>query len=128
MVPRPTIAIIGASTDRHKFGNKAVRAYAARGYDVYPVHPHAAVIEGLRAYAQVSDVPLEYLDRVSIYVPPDTCLQLLADLAKKPVGEVWFNPGADSPAVLAEAEALGLPVVVGCSIVDVGVNPHDLPA
>jgi predicted CoA-binding protein len=125
-VSRPTIAIVGASNNRRKFGNKAVRAYASRGYEVYPVHPSATEIEGHIAYPNVAAVPVSQLDRISIYLPSDTCLQLLPQLAKKPAGEIWFNPGADHPAVLAEARALGLPVVVGCSIVDVGVNPHSL--
>ncbi len=46
----PSIAIIGASADRLKFGNKAVRAYQQRGCIVYPTHPAAAEIEGLADY------------------------------------------------------------------------------
>jgi hypothetical protein len=39
---------------------------------------------------------------------------------------VWFNPGSDSPEIVAEAERLGLPVICACSIIDVGANPHQL--
>ena len=46
----PTVAILGASADRSKFGNKAVRAFLARGYTVYPVNPKGGEIEGLAAY------------------------------------------------------------------------------
>jgi uncharacterized protein len=122
----PTIAIIGASADRSKFGNKAVRAYRLKGYDVYPVHPTAAEIEGLNAYRSIRDVPLESLDRVSIYLPPERGVTVLEDVAQKRVGEVWLNPGAESPSVLARARALGLNVIAGCSIVDIGVDPHQL--
>jgi predicted CoA-binding protein len=123
---RPTIAIVGASRDRRKFGNKAVRAYAACAYDVFPINPRTGEIEGLKAYASLALVPVDQLDRISIYLPAESCLQILPELLKKPAREVWFNPGADSSPILAEARKLGLPVVVGCSIVDVGVNPHDL--
>jgi predicted CoA-binding protein len=122
----PTIAVIGASPDRQKFGNRCVRAYASVGYDVYPIHPRAAEVEGHRAYAALADVPVERLDRVSVYLPPDVALQVLPELTGKAIGQLWLNPGADSPAVVAKARELGLPVVVGCSIVDVGVNPHEL--
>jgi uncharacterized protein len=125
-MPAPTVAVIGASTDRSKFGNKCVRAHAAKGYIVYPVNPRAAHIEGLKTYARLTDIPAASLDRVSIYLPASLCLQILPDLAQKPAREVWFNPGADDPEVLEKARALGLSVVVGCSIVDIGVNPHDL--
>jgi len=122
----PTIAVIGASPDRQKFGNRCVRAYASVGYDVYPIHPRVATVEGHPAYASLADVPVERLDRVSLYLPPDVALQVLPELTHKNIGEVWLNPGADSPAVVARAQELGLPVVVGCSIVDVGVNPHGM--
>lgn len=121
----PTIAILGASTDRHKFGNKAVRAYAQQGYDVYPVHPNATEIEGHRAYRSITDIPVAKLDRVSIYLPPEIGLRVLDEVAGKPATEVWFNPGAESPAILRRAKELGLPLITGCSIVAIGVSPED---
>jgi predicted CoA-binding protein len=123
---KPTIAIVGASNDRRKFGNKAVRAYTQRGYEVYPVHPRAVLIEGHPAYRSVLDVPVPELDRVSFYLPPDVGLRVLEEVARKPVGEVWLNPGAESPSLVAKCRALGLHVVLGCSIRDIGVDPHTL--
>lgn len=123
---RPTAAIIGASTHRHKFGNRAVRAFATQGYEVFPVHPSAPSIEGHKAYRSILDVPAAELDIISIYVPPEVGLQLIDDLAKKPAKEVWLNPGADSDAVVEKAKALGLNVVQACSIVGVGMSPHEL--
>jgi predicted CoA-binding protein len=123
---QPTIAIVGASADRRKFGNRAVRAYARLGYTVYPIHPREALIEGYQAYKSVLDVPAPELDRVSLYLPEATALPVLEEIARISVKEVWLNPGADSPAVVERARDLGLPVVVGCSIVDIGVDPHGM--
>ena len=100
------------------------RAYASRGYAVFPVHPRDATIEGLHVYRSVSDIPVAELDRVSLYLPAELARTVLDDIARKPVKEVWFNPGADGAEVVARARSLGLPVVVGCSIVDIGVDPH----
>jgi predicted CoA-binding protein len=125
---QPTIAIIGASSDRRKFGNRALRAYASRGYVVYPVHPREATIEALPVYRSILDVPATELDRVSLYLPSEAALPVLDELARKPAKEVWLNPGADDPRVVARARELGLPVIVGCSIVDVGVDPHAMPS
>src|SRR5262249_27436044 len=122
---KPSIAIIGASTQRSKFGNKAVRAYAQQGYDVYPVHPRAGTIEGLPVYHSIRDVPVSTLDRVSIYLPPEIGLEVINDVAAKPSREVWLNPGAESEALITRARELGLNVVLGCSIVDIGVSPHE---
>ena len=121
---RPTIAIVGASADRGKFGNKAVRAYASRGYQVFPINPREAVIEGHKAYASVNDVSVPELDCISIYLPPEVCLTALDDIARKPARQVFFNPGADAAEVIDRARELGMPVVVACSIVAVGANPH----
>jgi uncharacterized protein len=123
---KPTVAIVGASTDRAKFGNKAVRAFALRGYEVFPINPRESIIEGHKVYRSVNDVPVNELDCISIYLPPDVCMMALDNIARKPAKQVFFNPGADSPGVLERAHELGLPVVAACSIVAIGVNPHAL--
>jgi acyl-CoA synthetase (NDP forming) len=120
-MPR-VVAVVGASRDRRKFGNKAVRAFVATGDTVVPIHPHATEVEGLRAYASVLDVPGP-VDMATIYVPPRVALALLPDLKQKGIGEVWLNPGADDDDVIDEAARLGLTVVVACSIVGAGQRP-----
>jgi uncharacterized protein len=123
---RPTIAIVGASSNRAKFGNKAVRAYASRGYQVFPIHPQATTIEGHPAFARLADVPVDRFDRVSLYLPPEVTSHILDDLTSKPIGELWLNPGAESEELVSRLQQLGQHVVVGCSIVDINVNPHTL--
>jgi len=123
----PNIAIVGASSDRSKFGNKAVRAYAQSGYHVYPVNPRESTIEGWPVYRTVLDVPAEKLDRVSIYLPPAIAERALDDIAKKRSDEVWLNPGADAPHVIDKARGLGLNVIAGCSIVAIGASPAEFP-
>jgi predicted CoA-binding protein len=122
-----TVAIVGASMDRSKFGNKSVRAHARAGWRVYPVHPSADAIEGWPAYAKVSAVPQQPLDRVSVYLPPAVVMAVLDDIAANPPGELWLNPGADAPEVVAKARSLGLNVICSCSIVDVGCSPAEFP-
>ena len=122
----PTVAIVGASADRRKFGNKAVRAHAVQGYEVFPIHPTADEIEGHRAYPSVGDVPVDRLDRVCLYVPPVVGLKVLDDIARKSVGELWVNPGAESDELFAKAQQLGLNTVFACSIVGVGMTPDEL--
>ena len=64
------VAVIGASNDRQKFGNKAVRAFRHQGYDVIPINPHESAVEGLKAYRSVLDVPGP-IDIATFYVPPE---------------------------------------------------------
>ena len=121
---RPTIAVIGASADRRKFGNKAVRAYLAKGWEVFPIHPRHQRVEGIAAFASIRDIPRESLDRVSFYVPPHVGLRVLPELASKLIGDVWLNPGSESPELVAACRALGLNIVQGCSIVAIGAMPE----
>jgi uncharacterized protein len=122
---KKTVAIIGASKDRTKFGNKAVRAYLQQGYSVFPVNPKEDQIEGLPVYKSIREVPGK-LERVSVYVQPDVVLKLLPEIAAKGCQELWLNPGTESDGVLMEAERLGLNVVQACSIVGVGMSPETL--
>jgi predicted CoA-binding protein len=121
-----TVAIIGASSDRRKFGNKAVRAYAAAGWRVYPIHPKEAVVEGIPTFASIEAAP-DPIELVSVYVPPSVGITLLPAIAARHPRQLLVNPGAESPELLLEAERLGLPVVAACSIIAVGKNPHDFP-
>jgi predicted CoA-binding protein len=120
-----TVAIIGASNDHAKFGNKAVRAFQRQGYTVYPVNPNEAEIEGLPAYKSIRDVPVRP-QMISVYVPPPVLVKLLPDIAAKGCDELWLNPGTESDEALTEARRLGLNVVQACSIVGVGVSPSHL--
>ena len=120
-----SVAVIGASTDRSKFGNKAVRAYAQQGFTVWPVNPKEPVVESLPAFASIADVPARP-DLVSVYLPPPVTLKVLPAIAAKGCDELWLNPGTESPEVLAEAERLGLNVIQACSIVSVGMSPAAL--
>jgi len=120
----PSVAVIGASNDRGKFGNKAVRAFGRRGYRVIPINPHEREVEGLKAYASVLDVP-DDIDMATFYVPPDIGEQVIDEVARKNIPEVWLNPGAESPGLLARARALNLKPIVACSIIGVGESPGD---
>lgn len=123
--PQPTVAVIGASEDRSKYGNKSVRAHLRQGYRVFPINPHASSIEGQQVWASVTEVPAQRLDRITVYVPPEIGITLLEQFAAMHPGEVWFNPGSENDALLQRAEELGLPVINACSIVDLGASPSE---
>ena len=119
------VAVIGASNNRGKFGNRAVRAYKEQGYTVVPINPHETEVEGLTTYASVLDVPGP-IDMASFYVQPDVGEQVIGDVARKGIAEVWLNPGAESDALIARARALNIQPIVACSIVAIGRNPYTL--
>ena len=119
------VAVIGASSDRSKFGNRAVRAFRQQGYTVVPINPHETEVEGLKSYASVLDYP-GAIDMASIYVPSNIGEQVIGEIAQKGIAEVWLNPGAESDELIARAEALHIQPIVACSIVAIGENPYRL--
>ncbi|MCE9532638.1 MAG: CoA-binding protein [Planctomycetes bacterium] len=119
----PTIAVIGASADRSKFGNRCVRAYRQQGWTVYPVNPREKQIEGLVAFPSILDVPAGTIDRVSVYLPAAVGVKIIDEIARRgDVVEVMLNPGADDDEVVEKAKLLGLYVVTGCSLVAIGAH------
>jgi uncharacterized protein len=118
-----TVAVIGASRDRAKFGNKALRAFAQQGYTVFAINPHERDIEGHPAYASVLDVPAE-IEMATVYVHAEAGVKVMEELAAKDVREVWLNPGADDPEVVERARQLGLKTIQACSIIGIGESPR----
>jgi predicted CoA-binding protein len=119
------VAVIGASSNTRKFGNRAVRAFMRQGYTVVAINPNESEVEGLRTYASVLDVPGP-IDMASFYVPPDVGERVIEDVARKGIAEVWLNPGAESDALIARARALDIQPIVACSIMAIGQDPYAL--
>ena len=118
-----SVAIIGASSNRRKFGNRALRAFRRQGYTVFPINPSEAEVEGLKTYASVLDVP-EPIDMATFYVPPDIGEKVMVEVARKGISEVWLNPGSESDALVALAKSLRIQPIQACSIVGIGENPY----
>lgn len=117
-----TVAIVGASASRGKYGNKAVRAYREAGWTVYPVNPNATEIEGLKVYRTLADIP-DRIDRVSVYLPPALSEALLDEIEAVQPQDVFFNPGAGTPGLVRKARARGIMAHLACSIVAIGQRP-----
>ncbi len=122
MNEKKTVAVVGASSNRNKFGNKALRAFERQGYSVLAINPNEAEVEGHRTFASVLDVP-GTIDMATVYVPATAGVGVMEQLATKGVGEVWLNPGADDDDVVDRAKVLGLNVIQACSIIGIGESP-----
>jgi predicted CoA-binding protein len=114
-------AVVGASKDRTKYGNKVLRCYLQNGRTAYPVHPKETEIEGLECHPNLQSVPTQ-VHGVSIVTPPKVTESVVADAAKAGIRHVWMQPGAESPEAVRKAEELGLSVISGgpCLLVKLG--------
>ena len=114
-------AVVGASRDRNKCGNKVLRCYMQHGRPVYPVNPHATAVEGLTAYPDLSALPAA-VQGISIITPPHITAAVVAEAAAAGIGHLWMQPGAERRQAIGRAEALGLSVVAdgACILVVLG--------
>ena len=119
------IAIIGASNDKSKYGNKAVRAYAMMGHTVFPVNPKEKEIEGHTCYKTITAIPYK-IDRVSLYVPPEVGIRLVGQIKKVKPKEVYINPGAESDELVDALGRAGIRPLLVCAINAIGINPNNL--
>ncbi len=114
-------AVVGASADRAKYGNKVFRCYQQHGLHAVPVNPKDPIVEGSRAFSMLSKVPSK-IDAVSIITPPKITESVIEEAGKLGIQHVWMQPGADSPAAVARAKELGMNVIAGgpCLLVALG--------
>jgi len=119
-----TVAVVGASSDRRKYGNKALRAFREEGHTVIPINPNESEVEGLKTYRSVLDVP-GAIDMATVYVQPDVAMQLLDEFEQKGIPEVWINPGAETDEMIATARKRKTKVIFACSIIGVGRHPGE---
>jgi len=112
-------AVVGASNDRSKFGNRVLRAYVHKGWKVYPVNPRESTVEGLPAYAALAALP-EKPRGVSIITPPAITERVVAEAADAGARFVWMQPGAESPEAIRIARERGLEVIAdgSCFLVE----------
>lgn len=114
-------AVVGASRDRDKYGNKCLRCYLQAGREVYPIHPSAEEIEGLAAFRDLASVPVA-LHAASIVTPPTVTERIVEEAAAAGVRHLWMQPGAEGDRALARAEELGIATIAGgpCLLVTLG--------
>jgi predicted CoA-binding protein len=116
-------AVVGASRDRDKYGNKVLRAYLQRQRAVYPVNPKVSEIEGLTAYPDLASLP-EPVHGVSIVTPPAVTEQVVAQAAAAGIRHIWIQPGGESLEAIRLAEQLGINLIAGgpCLLVTLGYH------
>ena len=103
-------AVVGASPDRDKYGNKVLRCYQQHGREVYPIHPSVPEVEGLKAYPSLADLPVA-VPSISVITPPAVTEKVVEQAAQAGVKRIWMQPGADSPKAIARARELGMDVI-----------------
>jgi predicted CoA-binding protein len=116
-VNRRVWAIVGASRDRSKFGNRVYRSLSNSGYTVYAVNPKGGELEGSEVYPTLADLP-QSPEVVDLVVPPAVTEQIVKEAHQLGLSRIWMQPGAESQAAIAYCQEQGMQVVYhACAMV-----------
>ena len=117
--------VAGASSNRHKFGNRVLRCYLQNGKRAVPVNPNETEIEGLACVASLDELPAE-VTSLSMITPPAVTEQLVPKAIAHGITDIWMQPGAESPAAVALCREKGINVIAdgSCLLVVLGYHDH----
>lgn len=115
--------VVGASTNREKYGNKVLRVYLQNHKKVIPVNPHETNIEGIASVADIESLPAE-VKSISIVTPPPVTEKIVQQAIKKGIQNIWMQPGAESDLAIQQAEANQINVIAKgpCILVTLGFH------
>jgi predicted CoA-binding protein len=117
--------VVGASSNRQKFGNRVLRCYLQHGRQATPVNPSEAAIEGIACVKSVQDLPPE-VKSISMITPPAVTEQIVPLAIAHGIENIWMQPGAESPAAVALCRAKAINVIAdgSCLLVVLGYHDH----
>jgi len=120
-----SFGVIGASTDRSKYGNKVLRCYQQNGRNAVPVNPREKQVEGVDAVASVSELP-DNVKSISVITPPQVTEKVVHDAISKGITSIWMQPGAENPAAVKACRDAGINVIAdgSCILVVLGYRDH----
>ncbi len=120
----PVFGVVGASTRRHKYGNKVLRCYLQNGRRAIPVNPREPEVEGVASVASVLDLP-EDVKSISVITPPAVTERVVQEAIRKGIENVWMQPGAESEASVGACLKAGINVIADGSCVLVVLGYRD---
>ncbi len=92
------IALVGASNDPKKYGNKILLDLFSKGYNVVPINSTEDTIAGIKSYKNVLDLK-ESLSIINFVVPPKIGFEITKELVENNYDNFWYQPGAESKEI-----------------------------
>ncbi len=114
-------AVVGASKDRNKFGNKVLRCYQQHNMTVYAVNPSENEIEDVTCYPTITALPTE-VKSISIITPSSVTDKIVQEAIKHQIQNIWMQPGAESQLAIDLCKQNGINVIANgaCILVVLG--------
>ncbi|WP_243370113.1 CoA-binding protein [Geotalea sp. SG265] len=117
--------VVGASSDRGKYGNRVLRCYREHRLRAIPVNPREKEIEGEACVASVAELPPE-VTSISVITPPAVTEKVVEEAAGKGIRNIWMQPGAESQAAIELCRKRGINVIGdgSCILITLGFSEH----
>jgi predicted CoA-binding protein len=116
-VNRRLWAVVGASADPSKFGNRVFRTLRSAGYIVYPINPKGGELDGVTVYPSLAALP-QKPEVIDLVVPPSVTEQIVKEVRDLGLDRVWMQPGAESDEAIAYCRKHNIQIVHGaCAMV-----------
>ncbi|BCS52820.1 CoA-binding protein [Geobacter sp. SVR] len=117
--------VVGASSNRQKYGNRVLRCYVQSGYKAIPVNPGEAEIEGIPCVSSIPSLPAE-VKSISMITPPAVTEKLVPEAIAHGIENIWMQPGAESATAVALCREKGINVIAdgSCLLVQLGFHDH----
>ena len=110
------VVVLGASPKPDRYAYKAMRMLQQHGFDAVPVNPAFAEILGQPCYRSIADVPGP-IDTMTMYLGSQRSDPLINEITAAKPRRILFNPGAENDHLEQQAEAQGIEVIHGCTLV-----------
>jgi len=110
------VAILGASPKPDRYAYRAFEMLREYGHRPIPVNPAFDEILGEKCYPKISDAPGS-IDTVTLYLGEPRSNHHIDEIVAAKPRRIIMNPGAENSALADKAEAAGIEVVEGCTLV-----------
>lgn len=104
---KKSFAIVGASNEMLKYGNELVRIFKDYGYKIFPINPKYDVIEGIKGYPSLKELP-EKPDVVIAALAPKNAVHVVPVVKEIGVDTIWFPPNCFDDTSIQKAKELNL--------------------
>jgi predicted CoA-binding protein len=111
-----TVAILGASPKPDRYAYRAFEMLRQYGHRPIPINPAFGEIQGEKCFPKISDAP-KPIDTVTLYLGEARSNPLINEIIEAKPRRIIMNPGAENFALAEKAEAAGIEVVEGCTLV-----------
>ncbi len=107
-----SIAVVGVSRNKNKFGYIAYKNLKDKQFKVFPVNPNVEAVDSDKCYPNLSSIK-ENVEGVLLVVPPQQSEQVVKEANNLGIKSIWFQQGSSSEQAIKFCEDNNIDYVSG---------------